>query len=136
MEGLKKQRAYNLGAVIGRLSGPLARCSSGWGGLWPSLARNDQKRQLPQKKLTTTTLRPPPAGDTHTSVLRPSPLHILRRDGTMLRQTLARSAWRTGKHPASAASRAFSATAQRPAEVELTIGAPPALLAPPIGLLH
>jgi NADH dehydrogenase (ubiquinone) Fe-S protein 1 len=39
----------------------------------------------------------------------------------MLRQTLARSAWRTGKHPASAASRAFSATAQRPAEVELTI---------------
>ncbi|KAK4101023.1 NADH-ubiquinone oxidoreductase 78 kDa subunit mitochondrial precursor [Parathielavia hyrcaniae] len=39
----------------------------------------------------------------------------------MLRQTLARSAWRTGKHPASAACRAFSATAQRPAEVELTI---------------
>lgn len=39
----------------------------------------------------------------------------------MLRQTLARSAWRTGKHPARAASRAFTATAQRPAEVELTI---------------
>ncbi|KAJ4307022.1 ndufs1 NADH-ubiquinone oxidoreductase subunit [Collariella sp. IMI 366227] len=39
----------------------------------------------------------------------------------MLRQTLARSAWRTGKHPATKASRAFSATAQRPAEVELTI---------------
>nr|7ZM7_A Chain A, NADH-ubiquinone oxidoreductase-like protein [Thermochaetoides thermophila DSM 1495]7ZMB_A Chain A, NADH-ubiquinone oxidoreductase-like protein [Thermochaetoides thermophila DSM 1495]7ZMG_A Chain A, NADH-ubiquinone oxidoreductase-like protein [Thermochaetoides thermophila DSM 1495] len=45
----------------------------------------------------------------------------------MLRQTLARSAWRTGKHPAAAArtagaaTRAFSASAQRPAEVELTI---------------
>ncbi|KAK4120825.1 NADH-quinone oxidoreductase [Parathielavia appendiculata] len=39
----------------------------------------------------------------------------------MLRQTLARSAWRTGKHPASAACRAFTATAQRSAEVELTI---------------
>ncbi|KAK5660891.1 hypothetical protein OQA88_12264 [Cercophora sp. LCS_1] len=39
----------------------------------------------------------------------------------MLRQTLARSAWRTGRHQAGAASRAFSATAQRPAEVELTI---------------
>ncbi|KAK4190243.1 putative NADH-ubiquinone oxidoreductase 78 kDa subunit mitochondrial precursor [Podospora australis] len=39
----------------------------------------------------------------------------------MLRQTLARSAWRTGKHPAVLASRAFSATATRPAEVELTI---------------
>ncbi|TLD34105.1 hypothetical protein PspLS_00806 [Pyricularia sp. CBS 133598] len=38
----------------------------------------------------------------------------------MLRQTLARSAWRTGRHAAKA-SRAFSATAQRPAEVELTI---------------
>lgn len=49
-------------------------------------------------------------------------LHILRQGGTMLRQTLARSAWRTGRHQASAASRAFSATAQRPAEVELTIG--------------
>ncbi|KAM7209519.1 hypothetical protein V8F20_000257 [Naviculisporaceae sp. PSN 640] len=40
----------------------------------------------------------------------------------MLRNTLARSAWRTaGKHQASLAGRAFSATAQRPAEVELTI---------------
>ncbi|PKS09718.1 hypothetical protein jhhlp_004339 [Lomentospora prolificans] len=38
----------------------------------------------------------------------------------MLRQTLARSAWRTGRHVANA-SRAFSATVQRPAEVELTI---------------
>ncbi|KAI1637457.1 hypothetical protein F4809DRAFT_604513 [Biscogniauxia mediterranea] len=38
----------------------------------------------------------------------------------MLRNTLARSAWRTGRH-ASNASRAFSATAQRPAEVELTV---------------
>jgi len=39
----------------------------------------------------------------------------------MLRQTLARSAWRTGKQAAGTA-RAFSATTQRPAEVELTIG--------------
>ncbi|KAI1506202.1 NADH-ubiquinone oxidoreductase 78 kDa subunit mitochondrial precursor [Biscogniauxia marginata] len=38
----------------------------------------------------------------------------------MLRNTLARSAWRTGRHAANA-SRAFSATAQRPAEVELTV---------------
>ncbi|KAL2110280.1 hypothetical protein VUR80DRAFT_1390 [Thermomyces stellatus] len=38
----------------------------------------------------------------------------------MLRHTLARSAWRRGGHVANA-SRAFSATAQRPAEVELTI---------------
>ncbi|KAI1341899.1 NADH-ubiquinone oxidoreductase 78 kDa subunit mitochondrial precursor [Xylariaceae sp. FL0016] len=39
----------------------------------------------------------------------------------MLRNTLARSAWRTaGKH-AARSSRAFSVTAQRPAEVELTI---------------
>ncbi|SPO05736.1 probable NADH dehydrogenase (ubiquinone) 78K chain precursor [Cephalotrichum gorgonifer] len=38
----------------------------------------------------------------------------------MLRQTLARSAWRQGKHVAKA-SRAFSATVQRPAEVEVTI---------------
>ena len=40
---------------------------------------------------------------------------------TMLRQTLARSVWRSGRHVAGA-SRAFSATAQRPAEVELTVG--------------
>ncbi|EAA27952.3 hypothetical protein GE21DRAFT_3257 [Neurospora crassa] len=40
----------------------------------------------------------------------------------MLRSTLSRSAWRTGRHQAARnASRAFSATAQRPAEVELTI---------------
>ncbi|KAI1431547.1 hypothetical protein GGR50DRAFT_678868 [Xylaria sp. CBS 124048] len=39
----------------------------------------------------------------------------------MLRQTLARSAWRTPRHAAARASRAFSATTQRPAEVELTI---------------
>ena len=39
----------------------------------------------------------------------------------MLRQTLARSAWRTGKQAANA-SRAFSVSAQRPADVELTIG--------------
>ncbi|CAI4212504.1 unnamed protein product [Parascedosporium putredinis] len=38
----------------------------------------------------------------------------------MLRQSLARSAWRTGRRVASA-PRAFSATTQRPAEVELTI---------------
>ncbi|KAK7978057.1 NADH dehydrogenase [Apiospora saccharicola] len=38
----------------------------------------------------------------------------------MLRRSLARSAWRTSRHAANA-SRAFSATAQRPAEVELTI---------------
>ncbi|KAI1780564.1 NADH-ubiquinone oxidoreductase 78 kDa subunit mitochondrial precursor [Hypoxylon cercidicola] len=37
----------------------------------------------------------------------------------MLRQSLARSAWRTGRH--AAGSRAFSATARRPAEVELTV---------------
>ncbi|KAI8623522.1 hypothetical protein F5Y19DRAFT_371003 [Xylariaceae sp. FL1651] len=39
----------------------------------------------------------------------------------MLRQTLARSAWRTPRQAAARASRAFSATPQRPAEVELTI---------------
>ncbi|KEZ43806.1 NADH-ubiquinone oxidoreductase 78 kDa subunit, mitochondrial [Scedosporium apiospermum] len=39
----------------------------------------------------------------------------------MLRQTLARSAWRTGGRHVANASRAFSATAQRAAEVELTI---------------
>lgn len=39
----------------------------------------------------------------------------------MLRHNLARSAWRAGRR-AAGASRAFSATAQRPAEVELTIG--------------
>ncbi|GAW14927.1 hypothetical protein ANO14919_043330 [Xylariales sp. No.14919] len=39
----------------------------------------------------------------------------------MLRQTLARSAWRTPRHAAARASRAFSATPQRPAEVELTV---------------
>ncbi|KAL7624432.1 ndufs1 NADH-ubiquinone oxidoreductase subunit [Parahypoxylon ruwenzoriense] len=38
----------------------------------------------------------------------------------MLRQSLARSAWRTGSHAAKH-SRVFSATARRPAEVELTI---------------
>ncbi|KAK9781144.1 putative NADH-ubiquinone oxidoreductase subunit A [Seiridium cardinale] len=38
----------------------------------------------------------------------------------MLRHSLARSAWRTSRHAANAA-RAFSATAQRPAEVELTV---------------
>ena len=53
----------------------------------------------------------------------PSPLLSIRRDDTMLRQTLARSAWRNGRQAAANASRAFSATAQRPAEVELTIGA-------------
>ncbi|KAF3765866.1 NADH-ubiquinone oxidoreductase 78 kDa subunit mitochondrial precursor [Cryphonectria parasitica EP155] len=39
----------------------------------------------------------------------------------MLRQTLARSAWRNGRRPVASAARAFSATTQRPAEVELTI---------------
>ncbi|TGJ83845.1 hypothetical protein E0Z10_g4916 [Xylaria hypoxylon] len=41
----------------------------------------------------------------------------------MLRQTLARSAWRTPRHAhaAAKASRAFSASPRRPAEVELTI---------------
>jgi len=39
----------------------------------------------------------------------------------MLRQTLGRSALRAGRQAVNA-SRAFSATAQRPAEVELTIG--------------
>ncbi|XXG97630.1 hypothetical protein Hte_003936 [Hypoxylon texense] len=38
----------------------------------------------------------------------------------MLRQSLARSAWRTGRHAAKS-SRAFSATSRRPAEVELTV---------------
>ncbi|KAI1388394.1 NADH-ubiquinone oxidoreductase 78 kDa subunit mitochondrial precursor [Hypoxylon trugodes] len=38
----------------------------------------------------------------------------------MLRQSIARSAWRTGRHAAKS-SRAFSATSRRPAEVELTI---------------
>ncbi|RYP89390.1 hypothetical protein DL770_004452 [Monosporascus sp. CRB-9-2] len=40
----------------------------------------------------------------------------------MLRQSLARSAWRTGRHAVnSSRSRTFSATAQRLAEVELTV---------------
>ncbi|KAJ9141819.1 NADH dehydrogenase [Pleurostoma richardsiae] len=39
----------------------------------------------------------------------------------MLRQTLARSTWRSGRQATANATRAFSATAQRPAEVELTI---------------
>lgn len=39
----------------------------------------------------------------------------------MLRQSLARSAWRTGRR-AAAASRAFATTPRRSAEVELTIG--------------
>ncbi|KAI1084079.1 hypothetical protein F5B20DRAFT_526647 [Whalleya microplaca] len=38
----------------------------------------------------------------------------------MLRQSLARSAWRTGRQAANV-SRAFSATSRRPAEVELTV---------------
>ncbi len=52
----------------------------------------------------------------------PTYLHIFRRDDTMLRHTLARSAWRTPRQAAARASRAFSASPQRPAEVELTIG--------------
>ncbi|KUI62371.1 hypothetical protein VP1G_09504 [Cytospora mali] len=39
----------------------------------------------------------------------------------MLRQTLARSAWRNGRRPVSNSARAFTATARRPAEIELTI---------------
>lgn len=39
----------------------------------------------------------------------------------MLRQSLARSAWRTGRRAATV-SRTFATTSQRPAEVELTIG--------------
>ncbi|KAI0508323.1 hypothetical protein F5B22DRAFT_621615 [Xylaria bambusicola] len=39
----------------------------------------------------------------------------------MLRQTLARSAWRTPRHAAAKSSRAFSASPRRPAEVELTV---------------
>lgn len=45
----------------------------------------------------------------------------IRQGGTMLRQSLARSAWRTGRR-AAAASRAFATTPRRSAEVELTIG--------------
>ncbi len=48
-------------------------------------------------------------------------LPSIRQGDAMLRHTLARSTWRTGKQAVNA-SRAFSATAQRPAEVELTIG--------------
>lgn len=40
----------------------------------------------------------------------------------MLRQTLARTAWRTGRQAANNASRTFATTGQRQAEVELTIG--------------
>lgn len=40
----------------------------------------------------------------------------------MLRHTLARSALRTGRRAAGGASRAFSVSSQRHAEVELTIG--------------
>jgi NADH dehydrogenase (ubiquinone) Fe-S protein 1 len=39
----------------------------------------------------------------------------------MLRQSIARSAWRTGKQAVNA-SRAFSLSAHRQAEVEVTIG--------------
>ncbi|KXJ89674.1 hypothetical protein Micbo1qcDRAFT_149352 [Microdochium bolleyi] len=39
----------------------------------------------------------------------------------MLRQSLARSAWQSRTHAARVSARAFSASAQRPAEVELTI---------------
>lgn len=39
----------------------------------------------------------------------------------MLRQSLARSAWRTGRRAANV-SRSFATTSQRQAEVELTIG--------------
>ncbi|KAI1330640.1 hypothetical protein F5Y16DRAFT_362314 [Xylariaceae sp. FL0255] len=39
----------------------------------------------------------------------------------MLRHKLARSAWRTSRNATANASRAFSATSQRPAEVELTV---------------
>jgi NADH dehydrogenase (ubiquinone) Fe-S protein 1 len=39
----------------------------------------------------------------------------------MLRQSLARSAWRTGRVAANV-SRSFATTPQRHAEVELTIG--------------
>ncbi|PNY26645.1 NADH-ubiquinone oxidoreductase 78 kDa subunit, mitochondrial [Tolypocladium capitatum] len=42
----------------------------------------------------------------------------------MLRQSLARSAWRTGRRAANA-SRAFATTPQRQAEVELTVGERP-----------
>jgi hypothetical protein len=45
----------------------------------------------------------------------------LRIEDTMLRQALGRSGWRAGRQ-ATIASRAFSATTQRNAEVELTIG--------------
>ena len=45
----------------------------------------------------------------------------------MLRQTLARSAWQSRRHAARVSARAFSASAQRPAEVELTIGTLPAV---------
>ena len=116
----KKLRAYKLRALVGWLSGPLASCSSGRPS--PStppgnvplgcLDRSSRLCGHHRLEIATPPLTPPE-----------SPLHTLRRDGTMLRQTLARSAWRTGKHPARAA-RAFSATAQRPAEVELTIGVP------------
>ncbi|KAH7021073.1 uncharacterized protein B0I36DRAFT_252242 [Microdochium trichocladiopsis] len=39
----------------------------------------------------------------------------------MLRQSLARSAWQSRRHAARVSARAFSASVQRPAEVELTI---------------
>ena len=45
----------------------------------------------------------------------------------MLRQSLARSAWRTGRR-AAAVPRAFATTPRRSAEVELTIGKPLAWL--------
>ncbi|KAF0330918.1 nadh-ubiquinone oxidoreductase 78 kda mitochondrial precursor [Colletotrichum asianum] len=44
----------------------------------------------------------------------------IRQGDTMLRHSLARSAWRTGKQAANA-SRTFATTARRNAEVELTI---------------
>lgn len=49
----------------------------------------------------------------------------------MLRQTLARSAWRTGRQAANA-SRALSTTPKRNAEVELTIGKNPSTQAIPL----
>lgn len=50
-----------------------------------------------------------------------SPLPRSHEEDTMLRQALGRSAWRAGRQ-ATLASRTLSTTAQRNAEVELTIG--------------
>lgn len=132
------QQNYKLRGLIGPLSDPTSVDSSKWRTFDspspPSQTLLEQDKLLncacfnpaacllsprPTHQRLPGDTTPPPPATTPSPLL---PLAVDRRDGTMLRQTLARSAWRTGKHPASLAARTFSATATRPAEVELTVG--------------